>query len=104
MLPTPTIATVDSAPLVVEGSGIVDLLRQQSKVLIGADPVDGLPVLGDEPVLDPKEIESREVRWPTALRDRAVPDASRGDAVALGDHVRLCGATVRHRPAADRQG
>src|SRR5258707_12032632 len=94
MLPTPMIAD----------SGICHLLRQQSEVLIRAHPVDGLPVLGDDPVLDPEEILGREVRRLAALRDRAVPHASGSDAVALGDHVRLCGAAVRHRSTADPNG
>src|SRR5258706_7773072 len=94
MLPTPTIAVV---------SGIVDLLGEQPEGLIGADPVDGLPVFGDEAVLDAEEVGRHEVGGFAVLGDRAVPDASRGDAVVLGAQVRLEGPAIGHRTAADPQ-
>src|SRR5579859_1807473 len=70
-------------------SGIFDLVGEQSEGLIDPDPVNRLPVLGDESLLDAEEVERGEVRWPAALGDGAVPHASGGEAVVFGDHVRL---------------
>jgi hypothetical protein len=43
-------------------SGIFDLVGEKPEGLVGPDPVDRLPVLFDEPVLEAEEVEGREVR------------------------------------------
>jgi hypothetical protein len=58
-------------------SAILDLVREQPKGLVGPDPVDGLPVLGNESVLDAEEVKSREVRRLAAPGERAIPHASK---------------------------
>ena len=46
------------------GTGLMhpDVVREQPEGLVGPDPVDRLPVLFDEPVLEAEEVEGREVR------------------------------------------
>src|ERR1700749_1423064 len=85
-------------------SSCCDLVGEQPEGLVGPDPVDALPVLGDESVLDAEEVERREVGGTAAPDDGAVPDAARGDPVALGHDVRLDGAAVGHRAAVDHDG
>ena len=39
---------------------IADLVREQPEGLIGADPIERLPVLGNDSVLDAEEVQRRE--------------------------------------------
>src|SRR5580704_10080155 len=82
-------------------SCIPDVAGKKAEGLVDPDPVDRLPVLGDEPVFDAEEVESREVRRAAAGGDRAVPHASGREPVVLGDDVRLKRPPAGHRPAVD---
>src|SRR5882757_9431850 len=103
MLPVPMIAVLIATPFLSVGSPVVYLVGEQPEGLIRADPVDGLPVLGDESVLDAEEVGRHEVRSSPGLGDGPVPDTSRGDSVILGDRVGLEGAAIGHGAAADPQ-
>src|SRR5882757_7456586 len=56
-------------------SDVADVVSEQPERLVDADPIDGLPVLGDKSVLESEEVERREVHGSAALRDGAVPHA-----------------------------
>jgi len=103
MLPAPTIAVVIVSPLCESDSSHAspDVAGKKAEGLVDPDPVDRLPVLGDEPVIDAEEIESREVRRAAAGGDRAVLHASGREPVVLGDNVRLQRPPGGHRPAVD---
>jgi hypothetical protein len=94
----------DKQTMRMERTGLVTAtvaLRVTVRDLESANPVDRLPVLGDESVLDAEEVEGREVGRTAAGVDGAIPDASGGEPAVLGDDVRLEGASVGHSAAAD---